>query len=302
MIIRIEDADTVFILINYNGAKDTAECVNSIEALEETAAVVIVDNASIDEDYFRLEKFTNKSITILRSNTNLGFAAGNNLAIQYTFEFQNIKNIVLLNNDTVIDKRMLKHFKEDKEWGKSILVPKMLYYKQPDKIWYAGGTFDKKTGRAKHYKMNQKDDENGVNSFTCTFASGCCMVIPTDVFRKVGLLKEEYFMYCEDSEFCLRLIMQDYKIKYIGNAVLWHKVGSSSGGEESVFSTYYMCRNRLFYLKEYRSYFYSATIFVFYITRVLRIIQYTLLRKNTMKKAILDALHDAAANKSGKVY
>lgn len=96
------------------------------------------------------------------------------------------------------------------------------------------------------------------------------MMISSETLKKVGLLDERYFMYCEDTDFCIRLCQNKVKIKYIPSAKLWHKVSSSTGGSDSAFSTYYITRNRIAYLKKYGKFFHVTAYPFSLLTRYIR--------------------------------
>jgi GT2 family glycosyltransferase len=77
------------------------------------------------------------------------------------------------------------------------------------------------------------------------------MLIHKNVFNKVGFMDSKYFMYYDDTDFCLRANRCGYKILFVPEAVMWHKVHSSSGGSEySRTSVYYLSRNRLYLMKK----------------------------------------------------
>lgn len=276
MIVDIHIAQEVIILVNFNGSKDTIECINSINKSTVDVAIIVVDNGSTEDEFQKL-KIYEKDITLIKSNVNVGFAAGNNIAIKLVLEhYKNINNIILLNNDTVIDQQMIEKLR-NRNNGKSITVPKMMYYDEPDVIWYGGGVFNRWTGRAIHVGINKRDGEYK-DSLTCDFATGCCMFIPTEVCKKLGCFDESYFMYCEDTEYCLRAKYSGVDIKYVPEAVLYHKLGRSSGGGESPFSLYYMTRNRLRYLNDYKDmFFFTAKVFTI-CSRLFRIFQFCLKR------------------------
>lgn len=65
--------------------------------------------------------------------------------------------------------------------------------------------------------------------------TGCCIFINREVFEKAGFLTEDYFMYLEDVDFCAKIKNAGYKVLYNPKAIIYHKVGFSSGGEESLF-------------------------------------------------------------------
>lgn len=73
-------------------------------------------------------------------------------------------------------------------------------------------------------------------------------MIPINIIHKIGLLDESFFMYCEDLDYSMRLLNESYKILYVSEAKLWHKVSTSSG-TKFVLNIYYDNRNRFFILR-----------------------------------------------------
>jgi GT2 family glycosyltransferase len=82
------------------------------------------------------------------------------------------------------------------------------------------------------------------------FATGCCLLVAAPVFQSVGFLDERYFVYHEDTDFCLRLGRSGVPIWYTPRACLYHKVGSLTGGESSPFSARMGARNRAYYFRK----------------------------------------------------
>ena len=284
------------ILVNYNGLEDSIECVKSVYGSNNVKdiSIIFVDNGSQNDESKLIKEYFPEIIAI-RSEANNGFSAGNNIGIRYALE-ENYEYILILNNDTIIDRNMIATLKE---WcfSDAISVPKMLYYSQPDTIWYGGGEINLRTGNAKHTNMNYCDSGNNKEK-KVTFASGCCMMIKADIFRKIGVFEENFFMYCEDTEFCIRLAQNEIKINYVPRAKLWHKVSRSTGGSDSPFSTYYMTRNRLNYVKKYRSYFSITAYPLSLFSRYVRMIS---CKDNNVRKAFHKGILDHLKGISGKV-
>lgn len=282
------------ILVNYNGLDDSIECIESIKksSCNDEITVVFVDNSSKVNEAEIIKKQFDDVVTI-RSEENGGFSAGNNIGIKYAIR-AGFEYIMLLNNDTIIDAQMIARLQEKCEKN-TVTVPQMLYYAEPDKIWYGGGEINRWTGNAKHKYMNQSN--NSEKDEIVTFATGCCMMIHVETLKTVGLLDESYFMYCEDTEFCIRLAQKGIKIKYIPLAKLWHKVSKSTGGSESSFSLYYITRNRLEYLKKYKESFYWTAYPFSLVSRYIRMWQCKDAKK---RKAYRDAIRDARAGMTGR--
>lgn len=232
------------ILVNYNGAEDTIECIGSLsENRDIEYEIIVVDNCSTDNSVGKLKQAQNYFVfTLLQAKNNDGFSAGNNIGIRYA---KNADFYLLLNNDTVVEpdflKKLIDGFQEDPRCGATI--SKIRYCSHPDTIWYAGGKLNPKTARSEHFHFNEKDQNTDILPQAVTFASGCCLCLSREVVEKVGLLNEDFFLYEEDAEYCCRIIKADYKIFYIPNSVIYHKV-SSSTGNGSPMSQYYSVRNR----------------------------------------------------------
>lgn len=129
-----------------------------------------------------------------------------------------------MNNDTIVDEQMLEIL-HDKANSRTVTIPKMFYFSNPNTIWYAGGEIDFKLGIIRHIGLDKEDDTNYSAERTCSYATGCCVMIHKDVFKKVGFLDESYFMYGEDADYSIRLIKSGIDILLLPDAKLWHKVG-----------------------------------------------------------------------------
>lgn len=114
------------------------------------------------------------------------------------------------------------------------------------------------------------------------------------------MLQDDYFMYCEDTEYCLRLKRAGYQIMVVPKAVLYHKVSASSGGEDSPFSTYYITRNRLRLVKDHAELFDIGAMRFSLLSRYVRMLQFAF-RNSENSKAIYYAIRDFKAGKKGKV-
>ena len=284
------------ILINYKNAKLTIDCIDSIYKANNEVRIVVVDNNSEDDSVIRIrDKFDD--IIIIESKTNLGFSGGNNLGIKYALN-NSADIIMLLNNDTIVDKNIFNNFILHND-GNSVLVPK-IYFFGTDILWYAGGTVSKITGNAVHYGYNKKDDIKYCENKFVNFATGCCVWIPRGAFEKIGYMDEEYFLYFEDVDYSLKMNLNSISIKYISPAVVWHKVSSSSGGNTSKLSNYYNTRNRLMCIDIYSSYFYTTAFWYSVITRYIRIFQKQL-KGDISWKSIRKGIHDYKKGISGKV-
>lgn len=251
------------IIINFNGNKLTNECLESLCNLKwdmKKLNVYIVDNAS--KKKFETSKKFPFYLQVIYSEKNLGFSGGNNTGIRRALE-QGCDYIMLLNNDTRVDKNLLSELIKPIGRG-GISVPKIYFekgfeyhkdiYKSTEQgkiIWYAGGMMDWKNLIGYHRGVDEVDRGQFDRTGETEFATGCCMMASNTVFENVGMLDERYFLYYEDSDFSLRARKKGFNITFAPKAVVWHKNAGSTGGSGSNLQDYYIARNRLFFGMRY---------------------------------------------------
>ncbi|OGH10406.1 MAG: hypothetical protein A2857_05285 [Candidatus Levybacteria bacterium RIFCSPHIGHO2_01_FULL_36_15] len=250
------------VILDFNGEKDTLDCLGSIENLKKEdneLFVVVVDNASKEKFSIGSFQFTKGKLKIIRSEISLGFSGGNNIGIKHALK-EGATHIVILNNDTTVSKNFIDELLKtiDSSDNIGIVSPKIYFskgfeyhksrYKKEDLgkvIWYAGGIMDWSNLIGHHKGVDEVDHDQFEKIEETEFASGCCMMIKRDVLEKVGLFNEKYFLYYEDNDLCQRVKKIGYKIVFAPKSVIWHKNAGSSGGSGSSLQDYYITRNRL---------------------------------------------------------
>lgn len=254
----------VFIVIlNWNQAQLTLECIESVKKLNAKNCelrVLVVDNNSSTP--FPLSK----DYDLITNSANLGFAQGNNIGIKYAME-NNADYLVLINNDTIVDKKLIKNvidvMEEDKEIG--AISPKIYFasgfefhkdrYKKNELgkvIWYAGGKMDWDNIYGSNRGVDEVDKGQYNFSEETDFATGCCMVLRAQTLKEIGLFDEKYFMYLEDVDLSMRIKKKGWKVIYDSSGVVWHKVAQSSG-IGSGLNDYFLTRNRMYFGMKYAS-------------------------------------------------
>ena len=295
------DEKVCIILLNYNNPKDTIECVESLYKIDySNYEIIIVDNKSTDNSLEILNKElgNKKKLHIISSKKNGGFAYGNNFGIEYA-KGLSPEYILLLNNDTLVCKDFLKElvesFEEDKNIG--LTTGKILYNDKKDVIWYGGGEIDWNKFYGYHYQGIASNENNKEQGKFITFATGCLMLIKTEVLNKIGNLPKEYFMYYEDVDFSAKLLENGYKIYYNPKALIYHKVSSATGGEESPFAVKWNTRNRIIFMNKYKyksndiKFFLSKSYF--YTTRIIKITKYILKGESNKALAVIKGIKES---------
>jgi GT2 family glycosyltransferase len=253
----------LILVLNFNNKKNTIDCLDSLKKTKINKGwlvrTVVVDNASTDGSK-KLIKKRYPDTKIIENKENLGFAGGNNVGLKWGLK-DDFDFILLLNNDTLVDSNILieliKVVKKNNQIG--LVSPKIYFapgfefhkkrYSQKDRgkvVWYGGGSIDWNNVLTKHLSVDQVDKKKDGKIKEVDFATGCCMLINSDVLKKVGLFDEKYFLYWEDVDFSYRAYKKGFKIYYAPKALVWHKnAGSSASG--SLLHDYYLTRNRLLF-------------------------------------------------------
>ena len=240
-------------IVNYNGYQDTVDCLESLRKITTpNFFVVVVDNGSTDDSSKKLRDYVlpNRELLICLEE-NLGFSGGNNVGIRYAIR-KGAEFVCLLNNDTVVEPNFLDKMISVSSFD-SVIYGKIKFFKDPDKIWFAGGRYNRWTGKTVHFRYNEIDSRQGhqkTDDEDCNFVTGCLLLIPTSVIEKVGLLSEHYFLYYEDTEYSLRLSEYEIQMKYAPEAVIYHKV-SASTQKAPDRTLYYSVRNSLLLISEH---------------------------------------------------
>lgn len=233
------------VVVNWNNYEDTSECLASLSSISyANYQIILVDNGSTDGSSEALEN-SYPDVIIIRNERNLGFAGGANVGIRYVLE-QGTDYIFVLNNDAVVDSRvldfLLKEATKDRRIG--ILGPRILYYHDPLRIWHGGGFFNYIKGGPVVPEKGKIKDNCGKANRDVDFITGCAMLIRPEVFDRIGLLSEDYFFYVEDVDFCLRAKRAGFRLLYVPQGEVWHKV-TTLRKWASPFSMYHQSKGRL---------------------------------------------------------
>lgn len=273
------------ILVNWNGWRDTVECLESLLILEyHDFRIVVCDNGSSDEslheirywadsheipytEYQRAEAESGGSLisdpvlTLIRNDENLGFAGGNNVGSRYALARGDADYCWFLNNDTVVEPSALTHLvaRIQQQPQVGICGSTILLYHERRRIQsLGGGHYCRWIGLPWHYgrftrwggEINQQWAEVWMN-----YVEGASMLVSRQFLDVVGLLCEDYFLYFEEADWAIRAKGR-FSLGYAPQSIVYHKVGGSIGTSSnparmSYTSDYFNIRNRLLFTRRF---------------------------------------------------
>ncbi len=255
------------ILVNWNGWKDTIECLEGLLSLStiHKFRILICDNGSSDKSLQHIKEwaqnrtdnpatFDNESlfktidlsqsykaiipfpskITCISCDSNLGFAGGCNVGIRYAMKDPEINYIWLLNNDTVVDSNALDHLvkksKQDERYG--MIGSTIIYYDKRNTVQAFGGArFFPCIGTSMHIGSIMSKfrpvDESRIERIM-DYVFGASIFFKKEFIEKIGPMSEDYFLYYEEIDWATRS-RNIYKLGYASKSIVYHKSGKSIG-------------------------------------------------------------------------
>jgi len=332
------------IVLNWNGWRDTIECLESLQRITyPNYQVIVVDNGSTDNSVEQIKAWARREIEIrskfftgsgskativeytcpeaggvhglegqlemlpsaqrlvlIRNKENLGFAAGNNVAIRYAL-LRHYPYIGLLNNDTIVDpdflRVLIQTLENNPHW--MAVLPKILDKDTPTRIWYAGGKLKLWRANAMRLGIKQNDNSSWTGERETGCVTGCCLIARKSWFENVGLLDEDFFFGIED--WAHSWVAKKCGLLFGVNldAKIYHKCAGSLEEGNPIYAYYYN-KNRLLILKKHGSLVEQVLGFSFYaFTRPIKFVGLLLRGRIGMVRAELRAVRDFLAARYG---
>ncbi|MBD3625659.1 MAG: glycosyltransferase family 2 protein [Rhodobacteraceae bacterium] len=296
------------ILLNWNGWRDTLECLESCLKLDyPNVRIILCDNASTDGSVERVREWAEGSLpapvegepgrrfaqppaakpvrldilsaaeakagarpfenlpalTVIETGENGGFAAGNNVGLDYASRC-GARYHWVLNTDTVVAPEALGALVErmERDPGIGQCGSRLAFYDQPDTLQLAGGcAYYSAFGMARRLGAD-RPREAAPDAATVErrlgFVSAASCLVSDAFFRDIGPMCEDYFFYCEEIDWALRSRGR-FRLGYAASSHVYHKAGRSAGSKgadrgRSAFSTYHLWRARRMVTRKYHPY------------------------------------------------
>jgi GT2 family glycosyltransferase len=239
------------IILNWNGLDDTLECLQSLQQSTYARRQVIVwDNGSREDPVAALAAFP--EVTVLRSEENVGFAAGCNRAAEQALA-EGAEALLFLNNDTVVPPPMIETMVRALQQAPNaglIGVPEMLY-DRPEAPRRLGAKWLLLSCRVRWIYAGL--DRELPEYLPLDVISGCAMLLSRGLAEEVGLFDEQFFAYWEDVDLSLRVRQAGRVNTCATTTTVVHKSGRSTGREPgfSKAQIYLVCRGQALMVRKH---------------------------------------------------
>lgn len=227
--------DIALIVLNYNSADDTINCVEKLQSFHGSYHIVVVDNCSPDNSFQVIKEKLKKvpNVEVIQSPSNGGYSAGNNFGMQYAIQKYSPKILGILNPDVIIpDKRVIDAMAELLMSQKDIgVVGGATVYPDSDfklecACWDIPSVKELILGQSLLTKIREKPAHVTYlnnNTIEADCVAGCYFLAKTSVMQKIGFLDDNVFLYNEEIILGIKCKMARYRVlvaldqKYIHN-------------------------------------------------------------------------------------
>ena len=235
------------VIVTYNRLNLLKECIDAV--LNQTYKfdeIYIVNNASTDGTREYLDSINKKNLNVEHLSENLGGSYGFFKGVEY-FENSKIDYILLIDDDAIIDKDYNKNIVEVIKKNNKGIIAYSGTVKTNNEIQYNHRQYLKNSNE--FVRINTKLSDYESEYFDYDISTFCGIYIPVKIIKKIGLPNKDFFIWLDDTEYCLRLLKYG-KIRNVNNANLNHKTNITENVSYN-WKSYYGLRNNIYILKKY---------------------------------------------------
>jgi GT2 family glycosyltransferase len=252
-------ARVAIIIVNYNGQKYLADCLESLSKTKYDSSLldtILIDNNSTD-DSLEFVRENYPIVKVMPQDDNFGFAGGNNIGMRWAIK-HNYDYVFLLNQDTIVTEDWLTPLVELAEADSTIGAVQSKLRLWPDKtklntvgnrIHFLGFGYGLANGEE---DQGQYDEIQEIN-----YPSGAGVLLRVSLLDQIGLFDDKMFMYLEDLDLGWRIWLSGHRCVYQPASMIYHKYEF----DRSMKQVYYFERNRLLCL--FRNYRLLTLILIF---------------------------------------
>lgn len=212
--------DLSFVIINYNDSDTTKKLIDNIKDYKVLKEIVIVDNNSTDDSVKKLEKVTNKKITLLVNSENKGYSGGMNLGAKYLLEKYKDINIIFSNSDIIIKSEQdLKTLNSRINDDIVLVGPTVNEHGSINRGWKLSTSFKESLYNIPYFHKKFKkrflyysDEYYKEDISYVDVVSGCFFLINGDFLKKIDYFDDSVFLYYEENILASKIKKENKKV------------------------------------------------------------------------------------------
>jgi len=287
------------VILNVNRRDDTLACLATLAAMGYPNLRTIVLDCQSTDGSVAAVRAAYPDVCVMPLEENRGYAGNNNIGIREA-QACGAAWVFVLNDDLIVDPLCLKALIDAGQHDPTIgvLGPLVYHHDEPDVIQSAGGLIDANWNSV-HRGLNERDTGQFLSPVEASFVSGCALLVRREVLERVGLLDERFFMYWEETDWCLRARAAGWRVTIVPAAKVWHK-GVRRDYQPKPYVSYYMVRNRFLCMGSHHAPLRAKLAAWATLTRT--VLSYTLRPKWRVKKAHRDAMWRGAVDHLRRCY
>ena len=245
------------VVLNFNGNDTLNACLSSIFKSDyPNFEIVVVDNDSKD-DSFEKARVLFPRVNFIKNPSNFGFSKGNNIGIRWALE-KFADYVFILNNDTTIEKTALSSLVQAmKKYPSAGIASPIILASDNTNVWFAGGLI--------HWRKMKTEHLYSIKSempYSTDYISGCAMFASKEVFKKIGLFDERFFLYYEDADFSLRAKKAGFNLLMVPSAHISHLEQSNVLNKSKI---YWLVLSGLMFFRTHSSFLNKLWIIFIYL-------------------------------------
>lgn len=292
------------IIINWNGLPETIKCVNSVLDLTyPDFQVVVVDNGSSTNEASIFKKIYGRRIHSLRSNQNRGYSAGINYGIRYVLnEIPDTQYFLISNNDVTFRRDFLEGLIEfmEKNPYAGVATGKIMVMGTRDFIFSVGQKWNLRIGFVKNIGFGEEGTEKHLEIHKIDFVPGAAFIVRRSLIERIGLLDEQYFLYFEEPDYCIRAKKAGYETFLVPQSIAFHRPATSTR-KVGLFAFYCYEKSHLRFIVKHFNSIYLPVALTLNLTSILissgassikrRNLRWTLFAMKAILETLVDAKH-----------
>ncbi|HAR99611.1 MAG: Glycosyl transferase family 2 [Candidatus Moranbacteria bacterium GW2011_GWC2_37_73] len=271
------------VILNFNGKNILLDCLTSVFKSDySNLEIVVVDNNSTDESFEKARLNFSRS-HFIKNDENIGFSKGNNVGIRYALE-KFADYVFVLNNDTILEKTTISSLvKTAQENPLAGIISPLILNADNESVWFAGGKVQWRKMKSVHLTKKSSG-----NIYFSEYLSGCAMFIKKEVFKKVGLFDERFFLYYEDADFSLRSKKAGFDLLIDPTITIQHLEQSSSNDSKN----YWLVLSGLLFFQTHSNAFWKVWHFFYLLLRKAKNFYNIYIKKDSAALRISQAYKD----------